>query len=135
VRGPRALSRILFGGLGWGIERTEKGVSLWHWGDNGAFKCFVAAKLKDKTAIVMFTNSENGLAIAKPIVHDAIGGQQLAFTWIKYDRSEEHTSELQSRGHLVCRLLLEKKKKKKNKNIKKETIKKAITETKKKNIS
>src|SRR5690625_5427181 len=30
-------------------------------------------------------------------------------------RSEEHTSELQSRGHLVCRLLLEKKKKKTNK--------------------
>src|SRR5437870_8977803 len=29
-----------------------------------------------------------------------------------YRRSEEHTSELQSRGHLVCRLLLEKKKKK-----------------------
>src|SRR5439155_25628520 len=28
-----------------------------------------------------------------------------------YARSEEHTSELQSRGHLVCRLLLEKKKK------------------------
>src|SRR5439155_11455282 len=32
------------------------------------------------------------------------------------DRSEEQTSELQSRGHLVCRLLLEKKKKEK-KNI------------------
>src|SRR5207253_10258791 len=32
-------------------------------------------------------------------------------------RSEEHTSELQSRGHLVCRLLLEKKKKKKNKTL------------------
>src|SRR5689334_24551580 len=36
-------------------------------------------------------------------------------------RSEEHTSELQSQFHLVCRLLLEKKKKKKinktNKNI------------------
>src|SRR5437660_6061549 len=30
----------------------------------------------------------------------------LAKNW----RSEEHTSELQSRGHLVCRLLLEKKK-------------------------
>src|SRR5690625_6441097 len=27
----------------------------------------------------------------------------------KFPRSEEHTSELQSRGHLVCRLLLEKK--------------------------
>src|SRR5690625_4881637 len=30
-------------------------------------------------------------------------------TYVKV-RSEEHTSELQSRGHLVCRLLLEKKK-------------------------
>ena len=30
-----------------------------------------------------------------------------------FDRSEEHTSELQSPDHLVCRLLLEKKKKKK----------------------
>src|SRR2546422_4560529 len=38
-------------------------------------------------------------------------------------RSEEHTSELQSRLHLVCRLLLEKKKKKKTKRhkYKKET--------------
>src|SRR2546422_1645023 len=31
----------------------------------------------------------------------------------RHARSEEHTSELQSRLHLVCRLLLEKKKKKK----------------------
>src|SRR5439155_26908498 len=30
-------------------------------------------------------------------------------------RSEEHTSELQSRGHLVCRLLLEKKNRKRSK--------------------
>src|SRR5207253_7946148 len=33
---------------------------------------------------------------------------KLAF--LQVFRSEEHTSELQSRGHLVCRLLLEKKK-------------------------
>src|SRR5215469_4229736 len=44
------------------------------------------------------------------------------------DRSEEHTSELQSRRDLVCRLLLEKKKKKQNhtpslKKEKKTTIK------------
>src|SRR2546422_4359837 len=37
-------------------------------------------------------------------------------------RSEEHTSELQSRLHLVCRLLLEKKKKKTNDNHKLKTI-------------
>src|SRR5690554_2804974 len=47
-------------------------------------------------------------------------------------RSEEHTSELQSRPHLVCRLLLEKKKKKKiNKKQKK---KKTIKNTTKKEI-
>src|SRR3989442_3894271 len=33
-----------------------------------------------------------------------------AYARIYRDRSEEHTSELQSRPHLVCRLLLEKKK-------------------------
>src|SRR5690625_6255888 len=50
--------------------------------------------------------------------------QELGFTLSEIDdllnlkmdedttRSEEHTSELQSRGHLVCRLLLEKKKRK-----------------------
>src|SRR5690625_6335188 len=31
-------------------------------------------------------------------------------THVIHGRSEEHTAELQSRGHLVCRLLLEKKK-------------------------
>src|SRR5690606_39572535 len=36
-------------------------------------------------------------------------------------RSEEHTSELQSRENLVCRLLLEKKKKKKRKQTDKDT--------------
>src|SRR5437870_8006411 len=38
-------------------------------------------------------------------------------------RSEEHTSELQSRGHLVCRLLLEKKKKKTKNNMNEKQIK------------
>src|SRR5690625_129154 len=36
--------------------------------------------------------------------------QTAAFQFEIDGRSEEHTSELQSRGHLVCRLLLEKKK-------------------------
>src|SRR5690625_6710716 len=53
--------------------------------------------------------------------HTRIGKDRRAFKVIKFktmrdlrgadgERSEEHTSELQSRGHLVCRLLLEKKK-------------------------
>src|SRR5438270_8782561 len=38
-----------------------------------------------------------------------------AFPLSCFDRSEEHTSELQSQSNLVCRLLLEKKKKNKKK--------------------
>src|SRR5690349_25093309 len=39
-------------------------------------------------------------------------GSRIAILDVVQDRSEEHTSELQSRRDLVCRLLLEKKKKK-----------------------
>src|SRR5690625_5930041 len=48
--------------------------------------------------------------------YGAAGYNDVIATLIQFDnfkfeiRSEEHTSELQSRGHLVCRLLLEKKK-------------------------
>src|SRR5690625_6134023 len=38
--------------------------------------------------------------------------ESTAFVGVHTGRSEEHTSELQSRGQLVCRLLLEKKKRK-----------------------
>src|SRR5258708_9531947 len=41
----------------------------------------------------------------------ASGSGPCATTFSPTDRSEEHTSELQSPDHLVCRLLLEKKKK------------------------
>src|SRR5690554_7589459 len=48
-----------------------------------------------------------------------------------FDRSEEHTSELQSRPHLVCRLLLEKKKKKKRRKKKQKKKKKKKKDAKK----
>src|SRR5690625_6297938 len=43
--------------------------------------------------------------------HGDAGLQDRSSTPHRSPRSEEHTSELQSRGHLVCRLLLEKKNK------------------------
>src|SRR5712664_920011 len=54
----------------------------------------------------------------------AIRGRQRERPIARPFRSEEHTSELQSRSDLVCRLLLEKKKKKKKKTIKKKKKKK-----------
>src|SRR5690554_7576567 len=46
------------------------------------------------------------------VVHNRLDDIHEIFSYNLYPRSEEHTSELQSRPHLVCRLLLEKKKKK-----------------------
>src|SRR2546429_5284308 len=48
--------------------------------------------------------SHHGLSLPRGSVPGIKGG------WLALLRSEEHTSELQSRLHLVCRLLLEKKK-------------------------
>src|SRR2546422_1779440 len=48
------------------------------------------------------------LVLGEELEHQAISAMQVARV---ARRSEEHTSELQSRLHLVCRLLLEKKKK------------------------
>src|SRR5437868_11507126 len=48
--------------------------------------------------------------------NSAINPDHVAYQVELNNRSEEHTSELQSRFDLVCRLLLEKKKKKKQRN-------------------
>src|SRR6266436_2730531 len=45
-----------------------------------------------------------------PVSASATAGMYKRWDWWSVSRSEEHTSELQSRLHLVCRLLLEKKK-------------------------
>src|SRR5438034_3013251 len=60
------------------------------------------------------------------VAHDPVRAVRLG------DRSEEHTSELQSHSDLVCRLLLEKKKKKKKQSLmlknKKETHRMIISQ-------
>src|SRR5690625_6103894 len=53
----------------------------------------------------VLVRGQGDLVLRLPRDRPPAGGDRLV-------RSEEHTSELQSRGHLVCRLLLEKKKKK-----------------------
>src|SRR5690625_5680442 len=50
--------------------------------------------------------------VGDKVVFSKYGGTELKYgddEYLVLGRSEEHTSELQSRGHLVCRLLLEKK--------------------------
>src|SRR2546429_4580372 len=70
------------------------------------------AKTNDRSALDSFAAEADGLAalaaagtrVPAPLCQGQAGEQAFLV------RSEEHTSELQSRLHLVCRLLLEKKK-------------------------
>src|SRR5690554_778649 len=88
------------------LQEIQGEYSLWHYLQQQASK---GAKLLPNTA---------GCYSAKDAILQAQLSRELFQTdWIKLEvigdsRSEEHTSELQSRPHLVCRLLLEKKKKK-----------------------
>ncbi|MBV6626942.1 MAG: serine hydrolase [Rivularia sp. (in: Bacteria)] len=79
------LSYSLDWGLGWGLERTNKGNFFWHWGDLVTFKSFTAASQDLQTGIVILANSQNGLKICERIVNQAIGGKHPAFKYWMID--------------------------------------------------
>ena len=57
-------------GLGFGLQIDDKGdaVSAYHSGDMNEYRAWVAINLKDKSAIVYFTNSHNGHILADQII-------------------------------------------------------------------
>jgi CubicO group peptidase (beta-lactamase class C family) len=75
-------------GLGWGLE--PDGGSFFHWGDNGGFKAFVVGSLSDRSAVVVFTNGSNGLAIMPDVIHQLMPGDHPAFAWLGYDPRVAH---------------------------------------------
>src|SRR5690606_40669119 len=74
-----------------------------------------AAAISDLLRRTVASQLRGHRARAARVVERAFGRQEDAAQWLgmgRGTRSEEHTSELQSRENLVCRLLLEKKNKK-----------------------
>lgn len=63
----------VFWGLGVGLNRTERGTSIWHWGDNGDTKAYFEVLVEEKSGLVFFANGRNGLAIAAGLMELAIG--------------------------------------------------------------
>jgi len=73
---------VLSWGLGWGLESDQGRDYIWHWGDNGNYKNFVLAHLPSRSAVVVFTNGNNGMRINEAAVAAASGHEHFAFDWL-----------------------------------------------------
>src|SRR5436305_5000447 len=81
--------------------------------------CAASTKVSAPTACAFSQSPATGLMVPSEFeicvkANSFTSGVSSEGSCSRSSRSEEHTSELQSRPHLVCRLLLEKKKKKQN---------------------
>src|SRR5690625_7067237 len=113
-----AMNSLRFGPLGnertnYLFEEVVRGIA--HYGNNvgvptvgGEIQfddCYSDSPLVNAMVVGLIDHSDIQKGIASGVGNSVI----YAGAPTGRDRSEEHTSELQSRGHLVCRLLLEKK--------------------------
>jgi CubicO group peptidase (beta-lactamase class C family) len=72
-------------GLGWGLEPDQG--SFFHWGDNEQFKAFVVGTPATGSAVIVFTNGYNGMAIMPQVVGQLMSGDNPALTWLNYTRN------------------------------------------------
>ncbi|HEX2606159.1 MAG TPA: serine hydrolase domain-containing protein [Flavisolibacter sp.] len=61
-------ARHIWWTLGVGLQQNELGPALWHWGDNGDFKCFFMAFPERRESMMLLTNSVNGLQAMEPLL-------------------------------------------------------------------
>jgi len=83
------VSKDVFWGLGFGLERTPNGDAFWQWGDYGIFRNYIVGYKKQKIGLVYLTNSFNGLSISQDLVRAAIGGdKELGIAYLGYDQHD-----------------------------------------------
>ena len=98
--GSIANKKIKMGwGLGWGVYEQAESKLVWHWGDNGVFRAFVAVHPATKSAFVYFTNSENGLAISKQITERIFPGNLAVSDWLGYGQTDSPLWQAERQGY------------------------------------
>lgn len=71
-------------GLGIGLRNNEKGKAIWHWGDNGVFKCFFIAFPKQNESLVIMTNSSNSTDVYEDVLKLFFGEQSFySVQWVR----------------------------------------------------
>lgn len=99
--GTEAAAAPLRWGLGWGLQPAGEGWSIWHWGDNGAFRCFVVGDPRTGDGVVYFTNSENGLGIARALIGRFLPLPLAAVAWLDYTPHDDPRQQARIRARQV----------------------------------
>ena len=87
-------SQSISWGLGWGLERANNKNYFWHWGDIQNWRSYVVANDKLKNAVIIFSNSANGLSIVDEITSQAGMSKQPALAWMGYEPYNTPSREL-----------------------------------------
>lgn len=70
-------------GLGWGLESTALGDGFWHWGDWGVYRNFAIGYRKQRSGVVVLTNSFHGMDAYERLVNTATGGSHPSIQWVR----------------------------------------------------
>ena len=66
-------------GLGWGIERAERGINLWQWGNNPGYRSFAMVSPASGDGFVLLSNHDRGMALAVPLAQAVLPMAHNAF--------------------------------------------------------
>lgn len=84
--GPAVTASTIFPAAGWapgwGVDRSFKIPSLFHWGDGPGFKNFCWIQPAKKSALVFFTNGDSGAALYAWLFRQLLNEDPSAFYWI-----------------------------------------------------
>ncbi|MGO2426420.1 MAG: serine hydrolase, partial [Corynebacterium flavescens] len=70
---PSPADPFISWGLGIGLEDSDLGPAVWHWGDNGSRRAFFIAFPERKESVAMFWNSSNGQKSAEDLLQLFLG--------------------------------------------------------------
>jgi CubicO group peptidase (beta-lactamase class C family) len=81
-------------GLGVGLQRTEKGLAFWHWGDNGEFQAYFEVLPSEKRGLIVFLNGVNGQAVSRAVTQAVLGLTRPAIATAYFDYPSMGSSHL-----------------------------------------
>lgn len=79
----------VYWGLGWGLQPTPGGMSIWQWGDTAGYKAFAYLAPDAETGFVYLSNSNNGMLLLHDIFEQVVGGATTAVDWLQYERVDD----------------------------------------------